>query len=356
MASRQVPHLTLRQVVNEFLAEKRRLRGKKTTETYRARLRPILEFAERTTTCQQWPLAMNIDRAFVVELRAFLFEYKTTRNGRVGGKPKTFSARQVFNILGCLRSALAWAHQADVRKLPNDWANPLTHDLIGSKPSKDPLRTNPLPVDQCSQLVTCMDAWQLCQLSLSLALPLRPEEACGLLISDVRFDQGWLQFGTRLGGSDFNKGRQDFVLPFPDELIPILRTCIGGRSEGPLLAQPKSLCRRCRPSLACFDDLMHMFGEHLKRLPPGTVQCEQDRKQAFRRLLPVQSTGYLHGRVAALPAFLVAGIAVAARGGMRTAHQRCPVRPRLAGSSARGWVAAISTKADRILSCPSPMN
>ena len=37
-----------------------------------------------------------------------------------------------------------------------------------------------------------MDRWQLCQLSLSLVLPLRPDEAAGLLIGDVNFDKGWL--------------------------------------------------------------------------------------------------------------------------------------------------------------------
>ena len=43
---------------------------------------------------------------------------------------------------------------------------------------------------------------------------------------------------------------------------------------------------------------MHMFEEHLKRLPPGTVQCEQDRKQAFRRLL-LKLGGALPNRLAA---------------------------------------------------------
>ena len=36
---------------------------------------------------QRWPLAMDINRAFAVELRTFLHQYRTTRNGRPGGTP-----------------------------------------------------------------------------------------------------------------------------------------------------------------------------------------------------------------------------------------------------------------------------
>jgi hypothetical protein len=38
--------LDLRQLVGEFLAEKRMLRGRKTAEAYKSRLLPVLDFAE----------------------------------------------------------------------------------------------------------------------------------------------------------------------------------------------------------------------------------------------------------------------------------------------------------------------
>jgi hypothetical protein len=215
----RVPRLTLRQLCNEYLSDRRRLRGQRTARTYQARLLPVLDFAEQPAGRQRWPLAWSIDREFAVQLRSFLHDaYRTTRNGRAGGKPKPLSGRQVYNVLECLRTMLAWARRAEVRKLPADWANPLTEDILGTLPKKNPLREDPLPQEKRVLLVASMDRWQLCQLSLLLTLPLRPEEAAGLLVTDVNWANGWLAFGTRLGGADFNKGRQDFVLPFPDEL------------------------------------------------------------------------------------------------------------------------------------------
>ena len=142
--------------------------------TYASRLSPVLDFAEQIKSQQRWRWAYNIDREFVVALRAFLHSYCTTRNGRAGGQSRPLSAAQIVNILECARTALAWAQRADVRKLPADWMNPLTPDLIGKPPEKDPLRKSPLPLQQRIGLIQVMDPWQLCQLSLSLALPLHP--------------------------------------------------------------------------------------------------------------------------------------------------------------------------------------
>ena len=68
-----------------------------------------------------------------------------------------------------------------------------------------------------------MDRWQVAQLALSMVLPMRPDEATGLLVSDVDVEKRTLRFGTRLSGADFTKGRQSFSLPFPQEFDPILR-------------------------------------------------------------------------------------------------------------------------------------
>jgi integrase len=281
----QPSRLTLRQLVSEYLAETRRLRGKKTTDTYKTRLLPILDFAELPANCQRWPRAEDIDREFAIALRAFLFQYAVTPNGRAGAKPKAMSARTVINDLECLRTMLAWARRADVRRLPVDWVSPLTAELIGKPAPKDPLREDPLPTEVRSQLVPHMDRWQLAHLCLSLVLPLRPEEAAGLLISDVNFDKGWLELGTRLGGGDYTKGRQSFKLPFPPQFRSILLACVAGRGEGPLLRSRRAFAMRSTAQVSSFEDLTRLFEEQLLQLPTDTVQNEQDRKQLFRKLL-----------------------------------------------------------------------
>lgn len=85
------------------------------------------------------------------------------------------------------------------------------------------------------RLVGLMEPWQLCHFAPSLVLPMRPGEAAGLLVSDVNFERGWLEFGERCADTNFTKERIAFKLPFPDELRPVLRACIQARPEGPLL-------------------------------------------------------------------------------------------------------------------------
>jgi hypothetical protein len=285
LSSGPVPRLNLRQLISDYLAEKRKLLGQRTAHTYRARLMPDLDFAEQPVTRRRWPLVRDVDRAFAVELRSFLHAYQTTRNGRPGGRPKPLSGRQVFNILECLRSLLAWARRPEVRKLPADWANPLTLELRGDRPAKDPLREDKLPMEKRLCLVATMDRWQLCHLTLSMVLPLRPEEAAGLLVTDVRFDKGWLEFGTRAGGGDFTKGRQTFKLPFPDELTPMLQACISDRAQGPLLRSRAAFAGCVQRSVASAEELARLYEEKLATAARGSVQTEQDRKQVFRRLL-----------------------------------------------------------------------
>src|SRR5436190_1048901 len=88
-----------------------------------------------------------------------------------------------------------------------------------------------------------MGLWQFCQLALSVALPLRPDEAAGLLVGDVDFEKGWLGFGERFTDCNFTKSRTAFKVPFPDELRPVLLACVGGRAEGPLLRSRKAFGR-----------------------------------------------------------------------------------------------------------------
>ncbi len=282
----RVPRLSVRELANEFLVEKRRLRGRKTADTYCSRLAPVLDFAELPENRKRWPWAQDIDHHFALNLRTFLHQSITTRNGRASGTPKHFSSSQIFNDMDTLRTMLTWAQRADVRKLPPIWINPLTPEIVGQASAKDPLAAQKLTMDLRVQLIGIMDSWQLCQLALSLVLPLRPSEATGLLVSDVEFDKCWLSLGTRFGGSDFTKGKTSFKLPFPDELRPILSRCISGRSEGPLLRCRKvsaGVVRCAQPSSR--QQLAQAFEVRLAKAAPNSVLNENDRKDLFRKLL-----------------------------------------------------------------------
>jgi integrase len=285
VSSNRVARLTLRELVADFLRDKRRSRGRQTAGDYAARLAPVLNFAEKSDSLKRWPLALDIDAEFARALRVFLFQYRSTRNGRPGGNPRPLSLRQIVNVLECLRTMLHWARRPQVRKLPPDWVSPLTADLIGLPPAKDPLRQDKLPLRIRAAVVTTMDGWQLCQLALSLVLPLRPDEAAGLIVSDVNFEKGWLEFGARFQDCNFTKARTAFVLPFPPELLTVLLACVAGRAEGPLLRDRRAFERGVAKAVDSAEHLRRLYEAELSRQPADAVQTEQDRKVVFRRLL-----------------------------------------------------------------------
>jgi integrase len=234
---------------------------------------------------KRWPLALNIDRDFAVGLRSFLVQYQTTRNGRAGGQTKCLSARQIYNVLECFRTVVAWASAAAVRKLPAEWLNPFTRELVGRPPAKDPLREEKLPLDVRIRLVRSMDQWQLRHIGPLLVLPPRPDEAAGLLVSDVKFDPGWLEFGHTFVDFNFTKGGTAFRLPFAAELVPLLQACIGGRTEGPLFLSRRAFEQGTATSVSSLEQVKVLFDQRLLREPPGKVQTAHDRKLIFRRFM-----------------------------------------------------------------------
>lgn len=289
--TKQIPRLDLRGLCNEFLTEKRKLRGKKTARTYKDRLSPILDFAELKSSTQQWPLAASIDRGFVVEGRNFLMNRLVARNGKPGAKKKPMSVRQVINCLETLRTMLAWGCRADVRKLPLDFTNPVSRDLIGVPPCKDPLRKAKLPIERRMELIESMDDWQFLHLVTLFVLPLRFEDISGALISDVSFDEQTMRLCSRFGGSDFNKGRVSVEMPIPAELAGVFQLCIGHRTEGPLF-QSRAVWqgRRARVTgLSTHEELEVAFHNELASKDHGEIQAEQDRKRVFRQ--PLAETG-----------------------------------------------------------------
>lgn len=279
------PRLSFRQVCDDFLADKRRLRGQTTTRTYSSRLAHAIAFAEMSDNQRRWPFARDIDRDFALALRSFLFQRQTTRNGRPGAKPKPMSPRQVVNVLETVRSVLAWAARPDIGRLPAGFINPMTTEIVGQVPTKDPLRLVKFTQDQLVSLIGAMDRWQLCHLGLLCVLAPRPDDFVGLLVEDVDFRSRCLEIGTRLGGNDFGKTRQSFRIPFPREAEPLLVALVGGRVAGPLFRSRAEFIHAKRSAPASPEELTTGYDQFLARLSPDAVQTEQDRKAAFRRFM-----------------------------------------------------------------------
>lgn len=209
----------------------------------------VLAFAVQPHIRGRYPLAKNIDREFAIQLREFLLSREVTPNGRNGPSPRRMAARSVVDILQRLRAALMFARRPDVGLLPVDFVNPVDNDIVGTIPSKNPLRKVALSMEQRIRLVQCMDLWQFTHLSPFLVLPSRPGEIAGLLINEVDWDNHCLDFGTRFEGNDFTKGLQSFVLPFPDELRSTFCGAIGSRAAGPVFLSRRVFEGIRRPKL-----------------------------------------------------------------------------------------------------------
>ena len=198
------------------------------------------------------------------------------------------SASQVVNCLETLRSVIAWALLASVRKLPPEFVNPCTRELIGNLPAKDPLRKVVLTIDRRIEIVRTMDDWQICNLAILLVMPLRFEDLARALISDVNLGEQTLQLGTKFGGSDFSKSKVNVVLPLPDQLMTVIGKAIDGRPDGPLFRSRQSRKGSRRRRLSVPQNRMEVeqaFGEMLAAQKPGDVLTDHDRKQVFRELM-----------------------------------------------------------------------
>jgi hypothetical protein len=77
------------------------------------------------------------------------------------------------------------------------------------------------------------------------------------------------------------------VEPFPPELEPVLRACVGGRTDGPLLRRRGVFEGRERPPLtfAKAGDVEAAHEAALLAAGRGLVQAEQDAKAVFREVL-----------------------------------------------------------------------
>ena len=280
-----VPKFTPSELVNAFLTDVRRRKGKNTTDNYSGRLAPGIEFWEQSR--KRWALASDLDRTFATELKASLYQRCVTPNGHPLAVPHRMSPGHIINVMTCWGTMMHWATRNDVRLLPAGFANPFSRDLIGERAQRDPLAPPVLPLELRVQLVGAMDIWQLATLALSLILPERPEDFAGLLISEVDRRRHELIFGTRCSGDDTTKAGVAFHAPYPAELDPIIDWLTAGRVDGPLLRARRIVVYGKSPRLvaATTADIQRHFEQYLARLAPGEVTCPQDRKRAFRRVL-----------------------------------------------------------------------
>ncbi|MGZ0174586.1 MAG: phage integrase SAM-like domain-containing protein [Planctomycetales bacterium] len=283
---RRVPRMTFRELIDEFLARTRRSRGDKTFKDYRSRLMPLLEFCERDDVERRYRFAADIDLDFLFSYREFLSERRATRNGKSNGRLRHLAPNYVRLLIETVGTMLTWAARSDVALLPADFVSPCTTEVAGVRTNKDPLRLTPFPFLKRMDLIAQTDAWELCQLGFSMVLPLRPDEANGLLVSDVDFEHRRLKFRTRLGGRDFNKGKQQFTIPLPKELLMLAKHCIGNRQAGPLLQDRKHFGRNESPATYPMnnDELMAMLEDFVEEKKPN-LTCPADWKKAFRQLL-----------------------------------------------------------------------
>lgn len=279
--------ITIRDFLNRHLSYIRKKNGKGTTANYQSRLSHVISFWDQPEIRSQYQSVSRIDRQFAEDLRGYLQKKLVSRNGRSMGTKKVISPRHVHNILTTFRAALDWGKDPTVSLLPVDFLNPITDDIVGCLPRKNPLRSPAFSLEQRCELVSLMDSWQLSCFAIPFILPLRPEDYTGLVISDIDFGNSFLKFETRMEGSDFNKGKMEFLVPFPTELTALLKWSICERQAGPVLLTPSVVREKRKPKFTANsnEDLESRFQNVLTKLPKHEPLTSQDRKRLFRTIL-----------------------------------------------------------------------
>lgn len=128
------PRLSVRDIAANYLDNIRDRRGRKTAADYKARLMPVLEFAERRDVRLRCPAAVDIDVKWATDLRTFLYDRKVTPNGHPMAAARPMSARQVHNVLSTVAMMLNHARDPRVNRLPLTFTNPFTRELVGTRP------------------------------------------------------------------------------------------------------------------------------------------------------------------------------------------------------------------------------
>ena len=272
---------TLRQLIADFLEEKKQLRGESTAKTYRTRLSRALEYFESLEVLRNLPLARQIEKTHILKFRTWLLAQEVARNGHHNSQRKRISPKSVQLTLETLRDVFRWGMDPSRRLLPVDFLQPVSKELLGLTSRKDPLRGNPIPVATRIRLVSEMQIHELPLLCLQLILPVRMEDIAGLLVSDIDWNSRVWRIGDRFDGNDFTKGRVSYHLPLPLELIPVLRFAAAGRSAGPLfLKHQRQRTRSISP--AHFESESRFAAYIQEALQAESANTPADRKKLIR--------------------------------------------------------------------------
>lgn len=247
--NRPAPSLTLAELVEVYLAAKRKRIRKATIQTYRSRLGHVLAFVESGDNQQCPPLAQDWDQNTAADLKTFLTRREVARNGKTNSPKKAMTASGIRLVLETLKVVFQWGKTATPRNLPEWFINPITPEIIGNPPSKDPMRTIAFSLERRIRLVRASDRYQLINMGLLYLLPLRPEQLAGLLIPEISWQEQTLWFGTRFGEHDFTKGRTTFRVPYPRQLEVLLRAAVGNRRDGPVFLSRSVFEKRKMPDI-----------------------------------------------------------------------------------------------------------
>ena len=279
-----VTPLSIVELATEFIAERRRTKGKGTATRYANWLAHVGAFAEQPRVKRQYPHAYGVNREFFVELKIFLGRRPVSPNGKAGAKRRLMAESTIRKTIEALRGMLLWACSASVRRLPADFLLPETSDILGKPKRKNPVRKVVFNLERRRRLVLISDAYQLSTLSLQYIVPLRPEQLAGLLIQEIDWAERVLSFGTRFDGRDFTKGRTDFCIPYPVELEPVLRAAVGRRCDGPVFLTRDVFIRRKRPAIETADlgDMKRAVEAALEDAPSDQLLTDNDAKAICR--------------------------------------------------------------------------
>ncbi len=277
-----VPKLSLCDLCNLFLLDVAETHGRQLQKSYLDRLAHCLAFAEQPQIIRRWKLASDINREFTLQLRSHLMQSPIRRNGKPGAAPQAMSVTTVRLCLETLRTLFHWAKRPEIRKLPADFLQPITPEILGPIAVKSPVRPIPLTLEQRIDLVHAMDEWQLRHVAILFVIPSRFEDVAGALISDFDLNRLTWMIGTRFGGADYTKGKTEVRMPLPAILGRLLSANIGDRKDGPMFLRRRY--KTCETELsreAIEARLNHLLlaGQDASQATP------QGRKLACRRLL-----------------------------------------------------------------------
>lgn len=284
---KSIPCLTIGQLVEEFVEDKVKTLGVKTAQTYQSRLAHLVAFASMPETHRRYPLAQDIDRDFANEFARLLQHKTVSANGHPNGSRQPMKPSGRRNVLETARDLLNWASKPTTRRLPPDFVQPFTREIVGRKPRKNPLRQVDFGLERRIRMVRMADPYQLVHVVPRFVLPSRPEEICGLLISEIDFQQQTLWFGTRFDEGDWTKCRTSFHLPYPPQLQPLLLATVGNRGEGPVFRKRAVFERRAEPRISVNrpGDLEREVGEAVRNAPRDEPVGPNDSKPICRRII-----------------------------------------------------------------------